>query len=183
MKFRAARPGDVDAVVPLMHESSRDLVDVTVGPDLLRRDFLRGRGLFGWRNQLVGVVDGEIAVSITAYPGRRYRRLSLHTLRSAVVHFGPVGAVKVLRRCAPVGRLFAPPSRDAVFLANLCVAPSHRDRGYGSRAIVHASDGRMAELDVSASNTGAERLYRRLGFAVVGERTAPGFDAFRRMRR
>lgn len=183
MRFRPARPDDVDAVVPLMHRASRDLIDATVGPDLLRRDFLRGRGLFGWRNQLVGVVDGEIAATITAYPGRRYRRLSLHTLRSALVHFGPVGTLKVLRRCAPVGRLFAPPSRDAVFLANLCVPASHRGHGYGSQAIAHASAGQPAELDVSASNVGAERLYRRLGFTVVEERTAPGFDAFRRMRR
>jgi GNAT superfamily N-acetyltransferase len=183
MRFRPAGPGDVDSVVPLMHESSRDLVDATVGPDLLRRDFLRGRGIFGWRHQLVGVVDGEIAATITAYPGRRYRHLSLHTLRSALIHFGPVGTVKTLRRCAPVRELFAPPSRDAIFLANLCVASSHRGRGYGSRAIAHASMGQPAELDVSASNVGAERLYRRLGFAVAGERTAPGFDSFRRMRR
>jgi ribosomal protein S18 acetylase RimI-like enzyme len=183
MRFRTARPGDVDAVVPLIHGSSRSLIDATVGAGLVRRDFLRGRGLFGHRNQLVGIVDGEIVVTITAYAGGRANRLSLHTLVSALIHFRPAGLARALRRSAPLARLFSPPSGDAVFLANLCVAPSHRGLGYGTRAIEHASAGRPAELDVSASNVAAERLYGRLGFAVTGQRTAPGFDAFRRMRR
>jgi len=184
VRFRPARPDDADQVVPLIHDSSRALIDATFGVGLVRRDFLRGRGLFGYRQQLVGLVGDEIAVTITAYAGRRCRQLSLHTLGSAAVHFGPRDLARALRRSAPVARLFAPPSPDGVFLANLCVAPGHRGRGYGTRAIEHAvaaSGARLAELDVSASNPDAERLYARLGFAVTGERGAPGLDGFRRM--
>jgi ribosomal protein S18 acetylase RimI-like enzyme len=190
--LRAARPSDVDAVVPLMHESSRALIDATFGRHasaVLRRDFLRGKGIFGYRYQIVGVEpDGGVAATLTAYPGRRYRRLALHTLCSAGP-LGPVPLTGVVRRTLAVSGLFAPPARDGLFLANICVAAEHRGRGYGSMLIQRATamyQPRVIELDVSFANTRAQRLYERLGYKVTRETPAPpgsGLDGFRRMTR
>jgi ribosomal protein S18 acetylase RimI-like enzyme len=192
LTIRAARPADADAVVPLMHESSRALIDATFrrhASAVLRRDFLRGKGIFGYRYQLVGVrPDGEIVATMTAYPGRRYRRLALHTLVSAMP-LGPVPLAGVVRRTLTVSTLFAPPARDGLFIANLCVDAGHRGRGYGSLLIHRATAmyrPRVIELDVSFGNTRAQRLYERLGYNVTRETAAPpgsGLDGFRRMTR
>jgi ribosomal protein S18 acetylase RimI-like enzyme len=192
---RAARPADADAVVPLMHESSRALIDAIFGSaagTVLHRDFVRGKGLFGYRQQIVGVrPDGEIAATMTAYEGRRYQRLTLHTL-GAAARLGPVRLARVIRRTMAVSALFTPPAADGLFLANLCVAPAHRDHGYGSTLIGYAVRSAPAlglatvELDVSLRNVPAQRLYERLGFVVTGEiaaRDGSGLDGFRRMTR
>jgi ribosomal protein S18 acetylase RimI-like enzyme len=192
---RAARPGDADRVVPLMHASSRDLIDATFGDDavaVLHRDFVRGKGIFGYAHQIVGVAaDGDIVATMTWYEGRRYRPLSLHTLRSAA-HLGPVGLAGAIRRTIAMSALFTPPRPDALFLANLCIADDQRGRGYGSVLLDHALHSaparglRLVELDVSFSNVRAQRLYERVGFVVTGENRAPegsGLDGFRRMER
>jgi ribosomal protein S18 acetylase RimI-like enzyme len=195
LTIRTARPEDADGVVPLMHESSRMLIDATFGPhavEILRHDFRRGKGIFGYRHQLVGVTDaGAVAATLTAYPGAVYRRLSRQTTCTAVVHFGPLSLAGVARRSLAVAGLFTPPRRDAMFLANLRVADPFRGAGVGSRLIDHVT--RVAhghglecvELDVSFGNVRAQRLYERLGFVATGERpacTGSGLDGFRRMR-
>ncbi|GLW14741.1 GNAT family N-acetyltransferase [Streptomyces kronopolitis] len=198
VEFRTARPTDADQVVPLMWDSSRDLLDRTMGgvpggpAALLRRDFLRGRGIFGHAQQILAVAPhGEVLATMTLYRGKRYGALSLHTLLSAA-RFGPRGLLSVLRRTAAVSRLFAPPSPHALFMANLAVRPAHRSQGYGSLMVQQAE--RLAraaglthlEGDVSCSNTRAWALYQRLGFEAQGERhdrRGTGLDGFRRMRR
>jgi ribosomal protein S18 acetylase RimI-like enzyme len=200
LRFRPARPEDADQVVPLMRESSRALIDFTFdvghsgGPaGFLRMDFLGGRGIFGYRNQVVGVSPaGEVVATATAYEGRRYRALSMWTLLTAVRHFNPACLTRVVRRTAAVAGLFLPPSRSGLFLANLCVAPGHRSHGHGSLLLEHILGTAQArgitrsELDVSVSNVRAQQLYERLGYVVVTETTdggTHGLDGFRRMRR
>lgn len=194
LTVRAARPADADAVVPLMHASSRPLIDATFGADaaaFLRRDFRRGTGIFGYASQLVGVTGtGDVVATVTAYDGGAYTRLGRHTARTAIVHFRPLRLAGVARRGIAVAGLFTPPRRDGMFLANLCVAESHRGAGAGSVLIGHVvalartRRLRRVELDVSFGNVGARRLYERFGFTVTGEKAAragSALDGFRRM--
>jgi ribosomal-protein-alanine N-acetyltransferase len=65
---------------------------------------------------------------------------------------------------------------DEMQVANLAVHPSWRRRGIG-RALLRCAldlgsshEAKMAVLEVRASNVGAQRLYRNLGFQVVGTR-------------
>jgi GNAT superfamily N-acetyltransferase len=193
LHVRSARPGDAGHVVPLMHESSRGLIDATFGrdaADVLYRDFVAAKGLFGYRNQIVGVTpSGEIAATLTMYEGRRYRRLSLYTLLSAA-HLGPARLGGAVRRTMAMSALFTPPRPDGLFVANLCVVRERRGTGCGSALIRYAIGSasarglRSVELDVSFSNVRAQRLYERLGFTVTGENSAPDGslqDGFRRM--
>ena len=58
-------------------------------------------------------------------------------------------------------------------IQNLGITPPHRGHGLGTYMLFHALHGfhraglRRAYLEVTAQNTGAVRLYRRLGFRKV----------------
>jgi ribosomal protein S18 acetylase RimI-like enzyme len=62
----------------------------------------------------------------------------------------------------------------AGYIQTICVAPGRRGLGIGSRLIAFA-EGRVFKdhpnlfICVSSFNPGAERLYRRLGYELVGE--------------
>lgn len=64
-------------------------------------------------------------------------------------------------------------SRGSGSIQNLGVTPEHRGQGLGSLLLYHALQGfrvaglRRAWLEVTAQNTGAVRLYQRLGFRTT----------------
>ena len=68
------------------------------------------------------------------------------------------------------------PDGDQAHVTNIVVAPAHRRRGIARRLMVHLADeairvGCVAwTLEVRASSTGAQELYRRFGFAPAGIR-------------
>src|SRR4051794_38624537 len=101
-----------------MLASSHDLLHAAFGtaaPAVLRRDFLRGKGIFGYAHQLVGEMEGRVVVTATAYDGRLYRRLSAHTVQSVALA-DPRRLATVLRRTLTLAGLFTPPARDSLFL-------------------------------------------------------------------
>ena len=61
-------------------------------------------------------------------------------------------------------------------LLNICVHPEYQRRGLGTRMvnflldIARGEDARVALLEVRVTNTGAYRLYSRMGFDEVGVR-------------
>jgi ribosomal protein S18 acetylase RimI-like enzyme len=199
LRFRRARPDDADAVVPLMYESSRALLDYNfafVGHDpraFLRHDFERGGGIFGWRHQIVATDEHDaIVATVTAYPSHTLGRLSRQTVRSVLAHFGVRRGVAVAWRSWHMRPLFIAPRRDSIFIANACVAASQRGRGIFPQLLGHAlavtrTPGlTCVELDVSFANVGAQKLYERIGFCVAGERPYRGpraLDGFRRLQR
>jgi ribosomal-protein-alanine N-acetyltransferase len=76
---------------------------------------------------------------------------------------------------------------DEIHINNVAVRPQFRGQGMGTAVMRHVlAEGRRlgakrATLEVRASNTGARRLYERLGFYVAGKRpnyyTSPIEDA------
>jgi ribosomal protein S18 acetylase RimI-like enzyme len=60
------------------------------------------------------------------------------------------------------------------YIQSMCVAPKWRNKGIGSQLMVFAeerifSDNPNAFICVSSFNKGARRLYKRLGYEVVGK--------------
>lgn len=75
------------------------------------------------------------------------------------------------------GLWFVPdPDGNQAHVTNIVVAPEHRRRGVACRLMVHLADRAIADgcvawtLEVRASSTGAQELYRRFGFAPAGVR-------------
>ena len=65
---------------------------------------------------------------------------------------------------------------DEIHINNVAIRPEYRGRGMGTAVMHHVLaeaarlGARRATLEVRASNTGAIRLYERLGFYVAGVR-------------
>ena len=60
------------------------------------------------------------------------------------------------------------------YIQTICMAPEHRNRGLGRQLLAYAEerifrDSPNVFLCVSSFNTGAQRLYLRLGYELIGE--------------
>lgn len=145
--IRSATPADESALVQLQHESA--IHHATIDP---------GR----WR---VPTLDEE-AASRRHWHAQKPRDEAL----VAVAHGRPIGMIELwLRR--PSGPPEARIARVNVDLG-ISVAPEWRGRGVGTALMLAAEDWARAHgaermvLDLDVANTGARRLYKRLGYEV-----------------
>jgi GNAT superfamily N-acetyltransferase len=84
---------------------------------------------------------------------------------------------------APAGWVFTAELEDAIWLAEILVLPELRGRGVGSavlRDVIAAAADRPVRLNVSRFNSGAMRLYERMGFRRVGGDEAQHVMEYRR---
>jgi len=183
LTFRPAVAADAEAAVPLIYSSGPAAFDyVFAVPQVgdaqafLRRAFADGAGEFGWRNHVVGELDGAVVAAGAGFGGDAKWAFTLAAARQILGHYGWRRAGGVIGRGLRVESVIPPPSGAAYYLGHLGVAPSLRGKGVGSALVAHllarrppALDGPVI-LDVAQTNPGAQRLYQRLGFAVVGER-------------
>ena len=181
--FRSAVAADVEAAVPLIYSSGPAAFDyvftVKGGPtaeDFLRWAFLDGVGEFGWRNHVVGELDGRIVAVGAGWSGEMGFRFMIAGARQILGCYGPVAGVGVMVRALRVEAIVPPPSRTRFVVAHLGVRPETRGQGIGQALIEHLLDrGRtrgieIAALDVAVTNPRGQALYERLGFVVTGER-------------
>lgn len=184
-RFRPATARDVDAAVPLIHSSGPaafDYVFAVPGHSgaqaFLRRAFIDGAGEFGWRNHVVGELEGTVVAVGAGFGGATALAFTLAVARQILAHYGPRHAPGVIGRGLRVERVIPPPARGMHYLAHLGVTPALRGEGIGRALIdelirrgVLAGRRRMV-LDVAMSNPRAQALYERLGFEVTGERAS-----------
>jgi ribosomal protein S18 acetylase RimI-like enzyme len=183
VRFRAATAQDAMAAVPLIHSSGPAAFDYvfavpgrSTAPAFLQRAFIDGAGEFGWRNHIVGELEGVVVAVGAGFGGAAALAFTLAAARQIFAHYGLRHAPGVIARGLKVERVIPPPARGMHYLAHLGVSPLLRDQGIGRALIdelirrgVQAGRSRMV-LDVAASNPRAQALYERLGFAVTGER-------------
>lgn len=181
--FRPAAPSDVDAAVPLIHSSGPTAFEYVFGVPavsdaqaFLRHAFVHGGGEFGWRNHVVGELDGVVAAAGAGYGGATKWPFTLAAARQILGHYGWRHAAGVIARGLRVESVIPPPAGRMYYLGHLGVNPAWRGRGFGAALVAHLlalrpadADG-PATLDVATTNAAAQRLYQRLGFEVVGER-------------
>ena len=99
------------------------------------------------------------------YEERRFRR-----------NFQPDKTRVILSDDSVIGFLGVREEDDALYVAQVYLVPEHRGRGIGTALMREVlAEGRPVVLKVTKMNTGARRLYERLGFRVEREEK----DAFR----
>jgi len=183
VRFRAATAQDAGAAVPLIHSSGPAAFDYVFGVPgrstaqaFLHRAFADGAGEFGWRNHIVGELEGVVVAAGAGFGGETALAFTLAAARQILAHYGLRHAPGVIARGLKVERVIPPPVRGMHYLAHLGVSPVLRGQGIGRALLdelirrgVQAGRSRMV-LDVAVGNPRAQALYERLGFAVTEER-------------
>lgn len=183
VRFRAATAQDAAVAVPLIHSSGPAAFDYvfalprrSTAQEFLHRAFADGVGEFGWRNHIVGELEGVVVATGAGFGGEAALAFTLAAARQILAHYGLRHGPGVIARGLRVERVIPPPARGMHYLAHLGVSPILRGQGIGRALIdelirrgVQAGRSRMV-LDVAASNPRAQALYERSGFAVTEER-------------
>lgn len=183
LQFRQATPDDVLPAVPLIHSSGPAAFDYVFAipghgdaQAFLRRAFVDGAGEFGWRNHVVGELDGVVVAVGAGFGGDTKWPFTLAAARQILGHYRWHHATGTIIRGLRVEAVIPPPAGTMHYLAHLAVAPAWQGKGIGQALIGHllaqarALGRRQIVLDVATSNPLAERLYARLGFEMIGER-------------
>ena len=95
--------------------------------------------------------------------------------RHYVAAFPRADFLLIQKGAAPAGRLYVDRSIDAWHILDIGLLPSFRNRGIATALLTRlqsqASETRASgiSLHVARDNSGAQRLYRRLGFVEDGE--------------
>lgn len=185
LQFRQATLGDVLPVVPLIHSSGPAAFDYVFAVPghgdaqaFLRQAFIDGAGEFGWRNHVVGELDGAVVAVGAGFGGDTKWSFTLAAARQILGHYGWRHASGTIVRGLRVEAVIPPPAGAMHYLAHLAVAPAWQGQGIGQALIGHllaqarVLGRQQIVLDVATSNPAAERLYARLGFNVTGERSS-----------
>ncbi len=145
-RFLPWEPNLLDAHAEAKYLSFRDELDVNVFPCL--------GDLAGCKRLMQEIVQKQgflaAATWLVVYAGRDGRG------------FEECGTIQGIRDRAGWG-----------CVQNIGIAPAHRNAGVGTALILRALDGfrrsgvRRVQLEVTAENQGAIRLYRRLGFRTL----------------
>ncbi|OOG53887.1 GNAT family N-acetyltransferase [Rhodanobacter sp. B05] len=182
LTFRPAVAADVAPAVPLIHSSGPAAFDyvfavpgVGDAQAFLRHAFVDGAGEFGWRNHVVGVLDGAVVAAGAGFGGATKWSFTLAAARQILGHYGWRHAAGVIVRGLRVEAVIPPPTGAMYYLGHLGVSESLRGQGAGTALVAHLLAAQPVGagpvvLDVAATNPAAQRLYERLGFAVVVER-------------
>jgi len=184
VEFRPAVPGDARDAVPLIYSSGPAAFDYVFAvpgrssaPEFLARAFFDGRGEFGWRNHVVGVLGNEVVAAGAAWDGTSTLAFT-HAAAVQILRGYGLAAAGVVTRGLRVESVVQPPNRRCWYVAHLGVRPDKRGHGIGEALIGHLlAHGQRkghsrAALDVAVTNPRAQALYERLGFAVTGERVS-----------
>ena len=167
--FRAATPADAAAMAEFVNMAGEGLPlylwtrwagpgedPWKVGRSRARRE----TGSFSYRNAIMLESDGEVAGCLIGY------RLSDQPEPIAEDMPPMFVPLQELENLAP----------GAWNVNVLAILPSHRGKGHGTRLLALAekaaaeTDSRALSIIVSDANTGARRLYERVGYQQVAER-------------
>ena len=182
VRFRRAEPGDVQQAVPLIYGSGSHEFDYAFATktdtavDFLKAAFVAGSSMIGYRIHTVAVVGDRIVGIGAFYGGVQFNRLSRQAAWRIVKFYGPAKCWSIMRKGLQMHKLIPPPSKEAEFIQNLCVAEDMQGRGIGTALlerqieIARSENRRICALDVAVTNPRAQELYERLGFRVVEER-------------
>ncbi len=123
---------------------------------------------FSWRNTLLARVDGEIAGMLLAY--RLPAAADNHEDPADFPEF--VRPIIELEQCVP----------ESYYINMLATYPRFRGRGIGGALMARADSLALAagceliSIGVFATNTGALRLYQRLGYELIASRPMAASD-------
>ena len=115
IQFRSARPTDVEQAVPLIYSAAVEAFDYAFGNNHHQAiDFLRfafqSKGLFGYNNHIVAVIENQVAAIGAFYSGAEFNQLNLGNVFQIMKFYGVTGSCPVFVRCLKIKKLIPPPN-------------------------------------------------------------------------
>lgn len=181
LSYRPAQADDAVIAAQLIYAAAPEYynfvfaIDRPTILDFLQRVFANRSGVFGYQRYTVATLDSQVVAIGSFYGAADHPKPDIRTLWTLIACFDPVRLFGILGRISKMRALVSPVAADTESIANFAVVESLRGQGVGTSFLKHQIDlarqkGRKrCVLNVAESNPGAQRLYERLGFAVVGE--------------
>jgi ribosomal protein S18 acetylase RimI-like enzyme len=183
--IRPAAPEDADVVARLLYETATGMYDIYAGGSHRALRILRaayGRPGNSASREIVRVaeMDGEVAGALAAFAVAEGDRRASRFLRVTLLRTPPWKWPVTLRIFHTGADLTPTPPPGSLYVDALATESRFRRRGVASALLDEAT--RLAaeaglgfvSLDTAATNTGAQALYERLGFAVTERRPPNG---------
>lgn len=185
-------PGTTAAVVALVRDAGNPYCDWFFGGERRARRAL-ARWLGRHSSELAServtlLADGDqVAGLFVAVGGAELGPCRRTDTVAALVEAGEERQA-LAERIAAAGRLFLPVPDDSLYLSRVAVVPRFRGRGLGRALVAEflragaAAEFPRFDLDVSAENERAIRLYESFGFRVEAARHGAGMQYLRMAR-
>ena len=188
-RVRAYGTADVDAVAPILYESSGGLYDRYAGSRALAeraiRRALSSEGTTASADVVcVAEVDGQVAGAMAAMPYLDWTPRAHAFLRATLRSIPPWRWPRAMAVYRASGRVAPEPPSSCFYVDSLATAVRFRRRGV-ARALLEEADRRARELDLRyvaldtwIDNQAARALYARAGFQeaahTLGRGLLPG---------
>lgn len=187
LSVRNAILSDAEPIAGILAEAFPSLYRSTFGPRKTSEIILLLQALYDARHlslddTRVCELDGSVVGVMILHTGMPIGRGSAGSYWSLLnARFGPLRAPRMFFGGIMANLMLdrrVPRAPDLVYIEALAVAERHRGKGIGSRLLADAEQWTRAAgrsrlaLHVLASNTGARRLYHRVGFRPRHERAA-----------
>ncbi|MBI4852740.1 MAG: GNAT family N-acetyltransferase [Acidobacteria bacterium] len=186
LSFRKATAKDTSACIDLVYSSGPELLEymfstqAKTAKDYIAYEFEQGGGFIG--HQIHTVVEHKSTiVGVGAFYDRKQLvKLYLETLKNIIRFYGLFKSFNVLRNALDSASVIEKPRPNGMYICNLGVSAQSRGLGIGSALINYETEKarkksyKEMSLDVATNNPKAERLYKRLGFNLVKEKTFQG---------
>lgn len=182
LSFRAAKFGDIKAIVPLMYSSDARVFDyLFTNKTHTAQQFLsfaleQDQGSFGISQQIVGCLNNQIVFSGSTFEGgQTFWNMMKENAESSLLFFALQNNIEGALKGEVFKDLLLPPHSDSLFLQNMGTDPEFRGQGI-CKNFMHLQHERArsqklnyCELDVGLDNPRAEKLYSSLGYVVIEE--------------
>lgn len=168
MEIRKAVPGDAAEAAALIHEAIGDIAEVLTGEkteeriqEVLQGFFRQNVNRLSFNNCVAAVETDEICGIVVAYHGNEAKELDRPIIERLRKMWGNP-ELTVEKEAEP----------EDYYIDTLCVKREYRGKGFGSM-LVEAGE-QLAKrkgytrvsLNVEEDNTGARRLYEKLGYEL-----------------
>lgn len=175
MKIRKAKKEDAPVIAHLLLLAMRDIVYQFIGESndektnqFMLRFVSSESNQYSYENCWIGELDGDIVAAVTLYDGAR-----LHELRKPIFDFVTTELDKSFQ---PEDETVA----GEIYIDSFGVNPVYQGKGLGTKLLQFLiqeyveKQGLTLGLLVDNDNPNAKRLYEKIGFRVVGEKTLVG---------
>ena len=141
---------------------------------IIAKAFIETKHTLSYENVIFAEKDGKVVGMSSSFSGVQHREFSEEPLKKAASRSAV--RMKIVRTLfSPLWRILESIPNDDFYIQGIAVEPKLRGEGIGSilmndlESRARSNGSMRLSLDVSAKNKGAQKLYEKLGMAVLSK--------------